>query len=81
MKTYTVLGNVTVLISKRVRANSEEEARMKASKNFGGICEFAGNGGSYKLIGVDEIGESIHPDDSIVEWNDVIEENPNEKWE
>jgi len=81
MKTYTVLGSVDVLISKRVKANSEDEARAKARKLFGGIQECAGNGGLYKIICVDKVGESIYPTDSEVEWNDAWEENPNEIWE
>jgi len=81
MKTYTVLGSVDILIAKKVRANSEAEARIKANKQFGGLENGMGNGGSYKLIGVDKPGEEIFPTDSTIEWNDVIEENPNEKWE
>lgn len=81
MKTYTVLGSVDILISKKVRANSEDEARKKAAKHFGGLENGMGNGGCYKIIMVEKPGEEILPTDSEIEWNDVIEENPNEEWE
>ena len=80
-KVYTVLGSVDILIAKKVRAESEDEARRKAAKQFGGLENGMGNGGLYKIITVDKLGEEIFPTDSEVEWNDVIEENPNEEWE
>ena len=68
---YTVLGNTTVVVSVEVEAASEEEALEKARRQFGGIHEFAGNGGEDKLIGVNGENETIAADEPI-EFDDVL---------
>lgn len=41
-----------------------------AYDNFGGVMGYAGNGGTDKLVGVSESGESIYPNDEF-EFTDV----------
>lgn len=72
MKTYNVFGHCSVNICVEIQANSEEAAIKKASKNFGGIESYLGNGGSDKLIGVNGENESIYPIEEV-EFDDAME--------
>ena len=73
MKKYKVHGTYTITITKEVWANDEDEAIEKADVKFGGIKEYAGNGGWDKLIGVDNDDESVAADGEP-EWGNYIEE-------
>lgn len=73
MKTYIVLGNTQVTVSCKVRANSEAEATEKAKAQFGGIHAYAGNGGTDKLIGVEDARESIAADEPVI-FDDCMEQ-------
>ncbi len=68
---YIVLGHSEVTVSIEVNAASGEEAIKKATKKFGGIHEFAGNGGLDKLIGVNGETETIAAD-CPVEFDDWL---------
>lgn len=69
---YVVLGHTTVVVSIEVEASSEKEAYEKARRFFGGVHEFAGNGGEDKLIGVNGANETICADDPV-EFDDVMQ--------
>ena len=71
-KIYEVRGIYTISVLKRVKANDEDEAMELAEKHFGGIIEYAGNGGYDKLIGVSEDSESVEAD-GCVEWQEAYE--------
>ena len=71
---YEVTGTCTITVKKRVLANSPEEAYEKVTNTFNGINEYCGNGGDDKLIGVENISESVFADCGYVEWdeNDIV---------
>lgn len=85
MKQYRVFGTAEVTVSCLVsvkeetlaKINNEDDLRKllvrKARKKFGGIHEYIGNGGSDKLIGVENDYESVAAD-SEVEFDDFLEE-------
>ena len=68
---YEVEGTATILVKKRVKANSEEEAIELADKYFGGLTCYCGNGGIDKLIGVCSYSESVDTDGDV-EWTDAF---------
>ena len=72
-KIYEVRGTVTIDVLKRVKANSESEAMEFAQKYFSGLQEYCGNGGTDKLIGVDESSESVELNGDYVEWREAYE--------
>lgn len=74
-KIYEVIGHKTIVVKKRVKANSEEEAFELAEEFFNGIHSFLGNGGDDKLIGVYDDSESIECDDSYIDWQSAEETN------
>lgn len=73
-KKYEVFGHATVICSMIVYADNEEEAIEKANNEFGGLTNYAGMGGTDKLLGVltSEADRSVFPD-SDVEFDDAIE--------
>ncbi len=73
-RNYIVLGHSTVIIAVEVQATNENEAMDLVKKRFGGIHEYAGNGGVDKLIGVNGKAESIYAPENV-EFDDVMEEN------
>jgi len=77
MKKYSVRGTTTVVVTKEVWANNEDEAYEKAFKQLNCLTAFCGNGGVDKLIGVYESDESLSADDTI-EYDDIeeLEDNP-----
>lgn len=58
-KKYDVHGTVPVVVHITVEADNGDQAIKIAEKKFKGVKEYAGNGGCYKLIGVDGDNESI----------------------
>ena len=79
MKKYRVHGIVEVEVIKEVWANSESEAYDKASGELSALTEYCGNGGTDKLIGVDEEGESVSTCGNEIDYNDIelLEDDPN----
>jgi hypothetical protein len=77
MKKYKVYGTATVCVTKKVWANSEEEAREKAYDKLCCLTAYCGNGGYDKLIGVDGDDESVDVFEDIA-YDDVeeIEDDP-----
>ena len=78
MKRLRVFGHATVTVSTVIEVKddenlTEEEIYDRAGENFGGIMSFVGNGGTDKLIGVDEYEETIAADDEP-EFDDYAEE-------
>ena len=78
MKRLRVFGHATVTVSTVIEVKddenlTEEEIYDRARANFGGIMSFVGNGGTDKLIGVDEYEETIAADDEP-EFDDYAEE-------
>lgn len=74
MNKYKVYGTVTVLITKEVYANSENEAKEVAAERFGGLANFCGNGGTDYLLGVynddEDEEETISCDDDCPNFYD-----------
>ncbi len=52
MAKYEVFGHANVICSMMVEADREEEAIEIANSEFGGLTNYAGMGGTDKLIGV-----------------------------
>lgn len=77
MKKFKVRGQYIITVTKEVWANDEDEAINKADDRFGGVIEYAGNGGWDKLVGVSEADESVAAD-GMVEWDGVeeLEDDP-----
>ena len=67
MSKYRVTGTATVLCSMVVKADSEEEAIELANKEFGSLSNYAGMGGTDKLVGVisSDDERSIYPDNDV----------------
>ena len=78
MKKFKVYGNVNVVVTKEVWANSSDEAMEKASERLSCLTAYCGNGGHDKLVGVENSDESVDIFDDIV-YDDVeeIEDDPN----
>jgi transcription elongation factor Elf1 len=77
MKKFKVYGNVNVVVTKEVWANSPEEAMEKAQERLSGLTAYCGNGGYDKLVGVENSDESVDVFDDIV-YDDAeeIEDDP-----
>lgn len=77
MKKFRVFGNVDVVVSKEVWANTEEEAMEKAHLKLPCLTAYCGNGGYDKLIGVSAHDESVDVVEDI-EYDDVevLENDP-----
>lgn len=76
MKQFTVFGHTEVIVSVIVEVEDDEgvqEAIEKAYDEFTGIDQYAGNGSTDALIGVDGyMGESISANDEVV-FDDAME--------
>ena len=66
MKKFKVCGNVNVVVTKEVWANTAEEAMEKASERLSCLTAYCGNGGWDKLVGVEKYDESVDIFDDIV---------------
>lgn len=66
MKKFKVCGNVNVVVTKEVWANTAEEAMEKASERLPCLTAYCGNGGWDKLVGVENSDESVDIFDDIV---------------
>jgi hypothetical protein len=77
MKKFKVYGNVNVVVTKEVWANTPEEAMEKAQERLCCLTAYCGNGGYDKLVGVANSDESVDVFDDIV-YDDVeeIEDDP-----
>lgn len=77
MRKYTVIGHATVVCSMIVEAESESKAIEKANEKFGSLTNYAGMGGTDKLLGVpsSEDDRCVFPD-SDVEFDDVLPFEP-----
>jgi hypothetical protein len=77
MKKFKVFGNVNVVVTKEVWANTEEEAMEKAAQKLSCLTAYCGNGGYDKLVGVENHDESVDVFDDIV-YDDVeeLEDDP-----
>lgn len=65
---YVVKGYVKLLVEVTVEAENEEEAIEKAYDNIGSLDCYCGNGGTDKIVGVndtDEVKASVCPDGEI----------------
>ena len=71
-KKYDVHGTVAMVVHITVEAENGDQAMEIAKKKFRGVKEYAGNGGCYKLIGVDGDNELITVDGNI-EFDDWTE--------
>lgn len=65
MKKYSCTATIETYIEMIVEAESEEDALEKANNEFGGACNYCGNGGTDKLVGVDGENESISINDDV----------------
>jgi len=74
MKKYRVYGNVSLVCSMVVEAESKEDAIAKAYDEFGGLTNYAGMGSCDCLVGVISSGKErhIYPDNEV-EFDDVEE--------
>ena len=77
MKKYRVHGNVNVVVTKEVWAESEQKAYEKAYDELSNLTAYCGNGGIDKLVGVDGYGESVDIFEDI-DYDDIelLEEDP-----
>jgi len=71
MPKYRVYGSVSVSVSIEVEAADKDAAIEAAYGNFGGLTNYAGNGGTDKLVGVYEDEVSIEADGSEPVFTDV----------
>lgn len=62
---YVVYGTVPVDVYFTVEADSEKEAIDLAYQDFPGLSNYAGNGGSGKLVGVSGRSISIEAGDCV----------------
>lgn len=82
MKKIRVFGHTEVTVSVLIEVADDEvltenEIYDRASKSFGGIYAFLGNGGDDKLIGVYKPGETIAADEAPT-FDDYMELPANE---
>ena len=52
MKKWNVYGSASIGVTMSVEAETKEEAMQKAYEEFPGLTNFAGNGGTDRLVGV-----------------------------
>lgn len=64
MPKYRVIGNCSLVCTMDVIANSEDEAIEIANDEFGSLTNYAGMGGTGRLVGVltSEDNRCIYPD-------------------
>lgn len=65
MARYRVYGRATVFVSVEVEAGSAEDALLEASDQLPMLSAYAGNGGTGRLVGVNDEGQSISADEEI----------------
>lgn len=70
MKKYRVVGNISVTVETFVempddKEYDEEEVFAKAYEEFQGVDNYAGNGGTDKLIGVNNADDALQADEEI----------------
>lgn len=77
MKKFKVYGNVNVVVTKEVWANTEEEALEKAYDKLPCLTAYCGNGGYDKLVGVDDSDEAVDiPEDIEYDDTKLLEDDP-----
>lgn len=59
---YTVYGTAKIGISIIVDADDDEDALRKAEEEFDGLTNYAGNGGSGKLVGTTQSSVELNAD-------------------
>lgn len=59
MKRYTVYGSVTIGVTMTVEASSEDEAIEVAERDWPGLSNYCGNGGTNQLVGVYDASVSL----------------------
>ena len=77
MKKYRVYGTTVIDVTTEVWANSEEEAYEKAENKLARLTEYCGNGGYDKLVGVDDVEDTVVANNDI-EYDDCefLEDDP-----
>lgn len=70
MNKYRVYGHTTVTVIIDVKADSETKAYETAIDELCGLTAYCGNGGIYKLVGVDGDEQSVKADEEI-EYDDI----------
>lgn len=66
MAKWNVYGYAQITVTMTVDADSLEEALDLAQEEFPGLSNYAGNGGTDKLVGVDDPRVSLDADSSGV---------------
>lgn len=66
MNKYLVYGHTNVTVTCEVVAETEEEAYKAAQEQLGTLTAYVGNGGTDKLVGVDDECQSVAADDEVV---------------
>lgn len=72
MPKFRVYGTVHINVTGTVEASSEDEAADKAYEEWPGLSNYAGNGGTNKIVGLYDQNWSIEPADDALEI-DVVE--------
>jgi hypothetical protein len=65
MNKYKVYGHTTVTVVVEVEAESEGDAYEEAYNQLSELTAYFGNGGTDKIIGVDDYESSISADEGI----------------
>jgi hypothetical protein len=63
---YRVFGHTVVTVTTVVTAKSESEAYKKASEKLPSLTAYGGNGGTDKLVGVEDENDTVAADENIV---------------
>lgn len=63
MPKYEVYGTVKVSVIQTIEADSEEEAERIAEEEWAGLTNYAGNGGTNQLVGVNDSSISLDTTD------------------
>ena len=71
MNKYRVCGNTSVVVTIEVNARSEAEAYEKALRRLPRLSDYAGNGGTDKLVGVDGWNESGVYAENEIRYDDI----------
>ena len=74
MKTWKVYGSVPVNVTVTVDAETADDAIDKAYEEFGGLTNYAGNGGMDKIVGTSERNVSLDASYSEPEFKEASEE-------
>jgi hypothetical protein len=73
---YRVYGSVSVGVTIKVEAESEEAAIEAAYSEFPGLSGYCGNGGTDKLVGVYDSAVSLDAGYSEVEFTEAEPQSP-----